>query len=69
MVGVIHLGMEPDELLRLKHITGCSKLFADTEYNKAWVTKHQIRIKKEQERLEKVRSDDNEGAHEQEANG
>ncbi len=42
-----HLGMEPDELLRLKHITGFSKLFADTEYNKAWVTKHQIRIKKE----------------------
>jgi len=31
----------------LKHITGFSKLFADTEYNKAWVTKHQIRIKKE----------------------
>tara|TARA_B110000211_G_scaffold233258_1_gene298978 strand:+ start:2836 stop:3417 length:582 start_codon:yes stop_codon:yes gene_type:complete len=42
-----HLGMEPDELLRLKHITGFSKLFADTDYNKAWVTKHQIRIKKE----------------------
>ena len=42
-----HLGMEPDEILRLKHITGFSKLFADTEYNKAWVTKHQIRIKKE----------------------
>ena len=43
-----HLGMEPDELLRLKHITGFSKLFADTEYNKAWVSKNQIRLKKEQ---------------------
>tara|TARA_R110000744_G_scaffold21783_3_gene56153 strand:+ start:518 stop:1072 length:555 start_codon:yes stop_codon:yes gene_type:complete len=43
-----HLGMEPDELLRLKHITGFSKLFADTEYNKAWVSKHQIRLKKEE---------------------
>ncbi len=42
-----HLGMEPDELLRLKHITGFSKLFADTEYNKAWVSKNQILAKKQ----------------------
>lgn len=41
-----HLGMQPDELLRLKHITGFSKLFADQEYNKAWVSKHQIQLKK-----------------------
>jgi ParB-like chromosome segregation protein Spo0J len=40
------LGMEPEELLRLKHITGFSKLFSDKEYNKAWVTKRQILIKK-----------------------
>jgi ParB-like chromosome segregation protein Spo0J len=40
-----HLGMQPDELLRLKHITGFSKLFADAEYSKAWVSKHQIRLK------------------------
>lgn len=40
------LGMEPEELLRLKHITGFSKLFADTEYRRAWVTNRQIRIKK-----------------------
>ncbi|HBC03773.1 MAG TPA: chromosome partitioning protein ParB, partial [Aequorivita sp.] len=37
-----HLGMQPDELLRLKHITGFSKLFEDVEYNKAWTTRHQI---------------------------
>lgn len=42
-----NLGMEPDELLRLKHITGFSKLFEDTEYKKAWVTKSQIKIKKD----------------------
>lgn len=42
-----HLGMEPDELLRLKHITGFSKLFKDAEYSKTWTTKHQIRLKKE----------------------
>lgn len=38
------LGMEPEELLRLKHITGFSKLFEDVEYKKAWVTKRQILI-------------------------
>ena len=43
------LGMEPDELLRLKHITGFSKLFKDAEYNRAWVTKHQILLKKKVE--------------------
>jgi ParB-like chromosome segregation protein Spo0J len=41
------LGMEPEELLRLKHITGFSKLFADTEYRKAWMTRSQIRLHKE----------------------
>ncbi len=64
-----HLGMEPDELLRLKHITGFSKLFADTEYNKAWVTKHQIRIKKEQADLDKSIQNDNEEAYGAETNG
>lgn len=44
-----HLGMEADELLRLKHITGFSKLFADAEYSKAWTTKHQIQLKKKHE--------------------
>ena len=46
-----HLGMEPDELLRLKHITGFSKLFSEAEYNKAWVSKHQIRLKAEQDKV------------------
>lgn len=42
-----HLGMDPEELLRLKHITGFSKLFENTEYNKAWVTRNQIKLAKE----------------------
>lgn len=42
-----NLGMEPEELLRLKHITGFSKLFEDTEYQKAWVSKQQILLKKQ----------------------
>jgi ParB-like chromosome segregation protein Spo0J len=40
------IGMEAEELLRLKHITGFSKLFKDVEYNKAWQTKRMIKIKK-----------------------
>jgi len=41
--------MEPEELLRLKHITGFSKLFADREYNKSWVTRSQVRVRQEYE--------------------
>ena len=37
-----HLGMEAEELLKLKHITGFSKLFENTEYSKAWESKRQI---------------------------
>jgi ParB-like chromosome segregation protein Spo0J len=40
------IGMGPEELLRLKHITGFSKLFADTEYQRSWVTQRQVRIQK-----------------------
>jgi ParB-like chromosome segregation protein Spo0J len=43
------LGMEPEELLRLKHVTGFSKLFADAEYKRAWLTKNQILLKKQYE--------------------
>ncbi|CAN5192525.1 hypothetical protein BH09PAT1_BH09PAT1_7260 [soil metagenome] len=48
--GTVHncneLGMEAEELLRLKHITGFSKLFEDFEYCKAWKTKHQLMLEK-----------------------
>ena len=47
-----HLGMEPDELLKLKHITGFSKLFKDAEYSRAWETKRMIKIRKENEQRE-----------------
>ena len=45
-----HLGMGADELLRLKHITGFSKLFEDVEYNKSWKSKAMIRLEKEVEK-------------------
>lgn len=31
-----HLGMDADELLRLKQITGLASLFADKEFSKSW---------------------------------
>lgn len=40
------LGMESQEIVRLKHITGFSKLFKETPYNKAWETDRQINIRK-----------------------
>lgn len=30
------LGMEPDEVLRLKQVTGLAELFADAEFSEAW---------------------------------
>ena len=41
------LGMEVEELIRLKHVTGFSKLFEDVEYKKAWKTRKQIQIQRE----------------------
>lgn len=41
------LGMESEEIVRLKHITGFSKLFDNIEYRNAWKTKRQLLIEKE----------------------
>ena len=40
------LGMSVEELIKLKHITGFSKLFEDKEYSKSWQTKNQLLLKK-----------------------
>ena len=32
-----HLGMEKDEILRLKQITGLAALFKDIQFGKAWL--------------------------------
>jgi len=44
------LGLEPDELLRLKHITGFSKLFKDATFSLAWETERQIKIRTDYEK-------------------
>lgn len=46
------LGMQPEELLRLKHVTGFSKLFADVEYQRAWTNKRQILAAKKSQILD-----------------
>lgn len=47
------LGMEPEELVRLKHITGFSKLFENVEYRRSWVSRNQINRRMEyQKRIE-----------------
>jgi ParB-like chromosome segregation protein Spo0J len=44
------LGMEAEEVLRLKHITGFSKLFEDVEYKRAWESKFQLKLRKQAEK-------------------
>ena len=41
-----HLGMEAEEILKLKHITGFSKLFEDVGYKQFLETKNMLRMKK-----------------------
>lgn len=51
------LGLEPDELIRLKHITGFSKLFENVEYGKAWETDQQMRNRKKWKEEHEPQSD------------
>jgi hypothetical protein len=39
------IGLTADELLRLKHVTGFSKLFENVEYRRAWESKTQIQLR------------------------
>ena len=43
------LGMEPEELLRLKHITGFSALYQKRKYGPAWVSPTQVFLRKKYE--------------------
>ena len=47
------LGMEAEELLKLKYITGFAKLYEDVEFNKAWKTKSMIMIERRHKNAEK----------------
>jgi len=39
------IGLEAEELLKLKHLTGFAKLFENVEYRKAWETKKMIKYR------------------------
>jgi len=43
----MELGVEPDELVRLKYVTGFAKLYENVEYKKSWETKKQIKLRME----------------------
>ena len=49
-----HIGMSPDELLRLKQITGLASLFLGKDFSKAW----------DVEQIDKVAADLNDEAEE-----
>lgn len=40
------LGLEADELVRLKYVTGFARLFENVEYSKAWETRRMIQVRK-----------------------
>jgi ParB-like chromosome segregation protein Spo0J len=52
------LGLEVEELLRLKHITGFSKLFKDVEFKKSWQTDRQIILRRNYEKRDNRKDGD-----------
>lgn len=46
-----HLGMDKDEILRLKQITGLAALFKDINFGQAWVPEENTKSEKEKELL------------------
>ena len=40
------LGMEEIEVIKLKHISGFSKLFSDVEYSKEWKSENMVKLEK-----------------------
>ena len=45
----VELGLEVDELIKLKHITGFAKLFEGAKYSSSWESNKQILYRKEEE--------------------
>ena len=52
------LGMQPEEVLKLKHITGFSKLFSDTEYKRSWEETNQLKLRKQYQEEQKALPND-----------
>ena len=50
-----HLGMDKDEILRLKQLTGLTALFKDAEFSESWIPSEEEDLKKFEEELLKKR--------------
>lgn len=46
-----HLGMDKDEILRLKQITGLEALFKDVDFGKSWIPEEEIKLTEEKENV------------------
>ena len=53
------IGCSPDELLRLKHLTGFSKLFENAEFSQSWETRHQVFLRHQHQKKEKQNGSQN----------
>jgi len=40
------LGLEPEELLKLQHVTGYSRLYEGAQYSRSWVAPNQIEVQR-----------------------
>jgi hypothetical protein len=48
------LGMEEEEIIKLKHLTGFSKLFEGTKYKRSWESENQIKLRKLAEKYSEI---------------
>lgn len=44
------IGMEPEEVIRIKAVTGFARLFSDVQYKAAWETRRQIKVRLDYEK-------------------
>ena len=51
------LGLETEELVRLKYVSGFAKLYEDKPFSQAWETTNQIKLRKEYQAKEAAESD------------
>lgn len=51
-----HLGMDKDEILRLKQITGLESLFKDCEFSKSWFPVEEIELLESDEKIKLPRN-------------
>lgn len=51
------LGLEAEELIRLKYVTGFAKLYEDKEFGKAWETTNQIQLRNEYQKQQEAKNE------------